>query len=178
MSERVNEWAQRSARAKRAVQSKRMSEQWERTSEWRSEWPRTLSVDFLAILVILPTVRWICGSRVVASLCFTVLSLWLIFAFTSFGNQGSAQQRPRYFWGDHLSVVYGVYLTYLKYPKKFPSVAYINRKGPSECQKKSKNRIFLWKMDKTLFSVRVTERKSRLFAISAFTISSKMLSLC
>ena len=41
VSERANEWAQRSARAKRAVRSKRMSERCERTSERMSEWPIT-----------------------------------------------------------------------------------------------------------------------------------------
>ena len=40
-SERTNEWAQRSARAKRAVHSKRMSERCERTRERMSEWPYT-----------------------------------------------------------------------------------------------------------------------------------------
>ena len=37
----VSEWAQRSARAKRAVRSKRTSERCERTSERMSEWPGT-----------------------------------------------------------------------------------------------------------------------------------------
>ena len=41
MSERVKEWAQRRARAKRAVRSKRASERCERTSERTSEWPNT-----------------------------------------------------------------------------------------------------------------------------------------
>ena len=54
MSERANEWAQRSAQANRAVRRERMSEQCERTSERGSEWPSTLRVDFI---VILPTVR-------------------------------------------------------------------------------------------------------------------------
>ena len=39
--ERANEWAQRSARAKRGVQSKQTSERCERTSERTSEWPST-----------------------------------------------------------------------------------------------------------------------------------------
>ena len=54
MSERASECAQRSARAKRAVRSKRMSERCERTSERTSEWPSTLRVHFI---VILPTVE-------------------------------------------------------------------------------------------------------------------------
>ena len=54
VSERASKWAQRSARAKRAVRSKRMSERCERTSERRSEWPSALRVEFI---VILPTVR-------------------------------------------------------------------------------------------------------------------------
>ena len=37
VSERANEWAQRSARAKRVVRSKRMSERCKRTSKWTSE---------------------------------------------------------------------------------------------------------------------------------------------
>ena len=41
VSERTNEWAQRSVRAKRAMRSKRTSEQCERTSERTSEWPST-----------------------------------------------------------------------------------------------------------------------------------------
>ena len=35
-------WAQRRARAKRAVRNKRTSERSERSSEWTSEWPSTL----------------------------------------------------------------------------------------------------------------------------------------
>ena len=38
---RANEWAQRSARGKRVVRSKRTSEWCERTSERTSEWPNT-----------------------------------------------------------------------------------------------------------------------------------------
>ena len=49
-SKQTNKWAQRSARAKRAVRSQRMSEQWERTSERRSKWPTTLRVNFITIL--------------------------------------------------------------------------------------------------------------------------------
>ena len=41
VSERANEWAQRRARAKRAVRSKPTSERCERTSERTSEWPST-----------------------------------------------------------------------------------------------------------------------------------------
>ena len=41
VSERANEWAQRRARAKRAVRSKRTCERCEQTSEWPSEWPST-----------------------------------------------------------------------------------------------------------------------------------------
>ena len=41
VSERANEWAQRSAQAKSVMRSKRMSEQCERTSERTSEWPST-----------------------------------------------------------------------------------------------------------------------------------------
>ena len=47
VSERANEWAQRRARAKRAVPSKRTSERCERTSERTSEWPST----YVSILV-------------------------------------------------------------------------------------------------------------------------------
>jgi len=54
VSERVNEWAQRSARAKQAVRSKRMSERCERTSERRSEWPNTLRVDLLSFETTVP----------------------------------------------------------------------------------------------------------------------------
>ena len=54
VSERANEWAQRSTRANRAVRSKWMSERCKRTSERRTEWPSTLRVDFI---VILPTVH-------------------------------------------------------------------------------------------------------------------------
>ena len=54
MSKRASELAQWSARAKRAVRSKLMSEGCERTSERMSEWPSTLRVDSL---VILPTVH-------------------------------------------------------------------------------------------------------------------------
>ena len=54
VSDRANEWAQRSARTKRAVRSKRMSERCKRMSERRCEWPRTLRIDFI---VILPNVR-------------------------------------------------------------------------------------------------------------------------
>ena len=43
VSERANEWALRSARAKQAVRSKRMGEK-------RSEWPCILCVDFVVIL--------------------------------------------------------------------------------------------------------------------------------
>ena len=39
--ERANEWAQRRARAKRAVRSKQTSERCERTSERTNEWPST-----------------------------------------------------------------------------------------------------------------------------------------
>ena len=49
-------WAQQSARAKRAVRSKRKRERCKRTSERRSEWPSTLRVDFV---VILPNVHWV-----------------------------------------------------------------------------------------------------------------------
>ena len=41
VSERANEWAQRRARAKRAVWSKRTSERCERKSKWTSKWPST-----------------------------------------------------------------------------------------------------------------------------------------
>ena len=41
MSSGASEWAQRSARAKRAVRSKRTSERCQRTSERMSEWPST-----------------------------------------------------------------------------------------------------------------------------------------
>jgi len=41
VSERANEWAQRRARAKRAVRSKQTSERCERTSKRTSEWPST-----------------------------------------------------------------------------------------------------------------------------------------
>ena len=41
VSERANEWAQRSARAKQAGQSKRMSERCKWMSERTSEWPNT-----------------------------------------------------------------------------------------------------------------------------------------
>ena len=41
VSERANKWAQRRARAKRAVRSKWTSERCERTSERTSEWPST-----------------------------------------------------------------------------------------------------------------------------------------
>ena len=41
VSERANDGAQRRARAKRAVRSKRTSERCERMSEWTSEWPST-----------------------------------------------------------------------------------------------------------------------------------------
>ena len=46
VSERANEWAQRRARAKRAVRSKRTSERCERTSERTSEWPSTYVLIF------------------------------------------------------------------------------------------------------------------------------------
>ena len=52
MSERASEWAQRSARAKRAVQSKQMSEQCERMSERTSKWLSTLRFDFISFLPI------------------------------------------------------------------------------------------------------------------------------
>ena len=54
-SEWVSERAQRSAGAKLAVRSERMSERCERTSERNSEWPSTLCVDFICLL---PNVRW------------------------------------------------------------------------------------------------------------------------
>ena len=57
MSERANEGAQRSARAKRAVWRKRISERCEQTSERRSEWPSTLRV---VSIVILPKLRCFC----------------------------------------------------------------------------------------------------------------------
>ena len=41
VSERANEWAQRSARAKRVGRSKQTNERYERTSERTSEWPST-----------------------------------------------------------------------------------------------------------------------------------------
>ena len=44
VSERANEGAQRSARAKRAVRSKRMSEPCEQTSKGTSEWPSTVPI--------------------------------------------------------------------------------------------------------------------------------------
>ena len=47
-AKQASEWAQRSARAKRPVRSKRMSERCERTSERTSEWPSTLRVDFVS----------------------------------------------------------------------------------------------------------------------------------
>ena len=49
-SERTNEWAQQSARAKRAVRRKWMNVQCEWTSERTSEWPSTLCVDFIGFL--------------------------------------------------------------------------------------------------------------------------------
>ena len=55
VSERANEWAQWSARAKRAVPGKQMSERCEHMSERRSEWPSTLRDDFIVILLI---VQW------------------------------------------------------------------------------------------------------------------------
>ena len=54
MSSGASEWAQRSARVKRAVRSRRMSERCEQTSERTSEWPFTLRVDFIYFL---PTVH-------------------------------------------------------------------------------------------------------------------------
>ena len=48
VSERASDWAQWSARAKWAVRSKQLSEQCERTSEQRSEWPSTIRVDFIS----------------------------------------------------------------------------------------------------------------------------------
>ena len=53
----ASERAQRSAREKRAVQSQRMSERCECTSERRSELPRTQCVDFIAILPTLSSAR-------------------------------------------------------------------------------------------------------------------------
>ena len=56
VSERANEWASErmndhsSARAKRAVRSKRICERCERMSKRRSEWPSTQRVDFIVIL--------------------------------------------------------------------------------------------------------------------------------
>ena len=47
VSERANEWAQRRARAKRAVRSKQTSERCERMSKRTSEWPST----YVSILV-------------------------------------------------------------------------------------------------------------------------------
>ena len=47
VSEQANEWAQRSARAKRVIQNKQTSEQCKRTSEWMSEWLST----YVSILV-------------------------------------------------------------------------------------------------------------------------------
>ena len=41
VSERANEWAQRRARAKRAVRSERTSERCEQTSKRTSKWPST-----------------------------------------------------------------------------------------------------------------------------------------
>ena len=52
VNKRAKEWAQRSARAKWIVQSKRMSERGERRSEQRSERPNTLNV------AILLNLRW------------------------------------------------------------------------------------------------------------------------
>ena len=49
-AKQASEWAQRSARAKRPVRSKRMSERCERTSERTSEWPKTLRVVFVSFL--------------------------------------------------------------------------------------------------------------------------------
>ena len=47
----ASEWAQRSARAKRPVHTKQMSDWCERTSERTSEWPSTLCVDFVSFQV-------------------------------------------------------------------------------------------------------------------------------
>ena len=58
-SKRANEWAQRSAQAKRAVQSKRMSERCEQMSDWTSEWPSTQRVEFIDILPIVELVNFI-----------------------------------------------------------------------------------------------------------------------
>ena len=55
---RANEWAQRRARAKRAVRSKWTSEQCERTSERTSEWPST---QWVYSWIIRPTVQSIKG---------------------------------------------------------------------------------------------------------------------
>ena len=68
VSQRANEWAQRSARAKRAVRRKRMSERCRRTSKWRSEWPRTLRVNFISFV---PTVQ---GARTTVFTAITICS--------------------------------------------------------------------------------------------------------
>ena len=49
VSERTNEWVQRSGQEKRAVRTKKTSEQCKRTSEGTREWPSTYS-GFLVIL--------------------------------------------------------------------------------------------------------------------------------
>ena len=58
VSEQANEWAQWSARAKRAVRSKRMSWRCEQSSEQRSKLSNTRRVDFL---VTLPNVHSVHG---------------------------------------------------------------------------------------------------------------------
>ena len=55
MSSRASEWAQRSARSKRAVRSQRMSERCKQTSKWRSELPSSLRVDFISFQPIVPS---------------------------------------------------------------------------------------------------------------------------
>ena len=74
VSERANEWAQRSARTERAVRSKRMSERCERTSEQTSEWPSTLRIDFI---VFQPTVTWY-DDAISCYIRFRSLKLWWI----------------------------------------------------------------------------------------------------
>ena len=57
MSERINELAPQNTQAKQAVQSKRMSEWCERTSEWTSEWPNNY-VPLLGCSAPLCIARW------------------------------------------------------------------------------------------------------------------------
>ena len=60
VSERANEWAQQSPRAKWVMRGKRMIERCKQTSERRSEWPSSSRVK---IIVFLPTVHSLCHSE-------------------------------------------------------------------------------------------------------------------